>query len=491
MQSSQSLAGRALLAVGLMIGFYLMAIAIAAALLYVPYATWVLADRIDGRVTLFCLGGAGLILWSIVPRPDRFEAPGPALADTEHPRLFSQLREIAAATEQTMPREVYLVGDVNAWVSSRGGVMGFGSRRVMGLGLPLLQMLNVSEFRAVLAHEFGHYHGGDTKLGPWIYKTRASIGRTIQALAGHSSVLTKPFLWYGNAFLKITHAVSRRQELAADALAARVEGPAALESGLKRIHGSAAALVGYWSQEVAPLLNQGFLPPLADGFRRFLAAPGVAAQVDEILKQEMEQGKGDPYDTHPPLRERVAALQAMPQQSRPAADAPAVSLLDDLAAVERRWLDTASGGKGAELKSVAWEGAGSVWTAIWTEQSAPYLPALQGTVVSQLPALFAEASGIGDRFRTVDRKGLDADERRQHVVSVVGCAFAGLLARRGWRVAALPGEAVVFEHQGRTLKPFWAVSQIAAGELTAESWARQCEEAGIADAALAPAAAGT
>ena len=29
----------------------------------------------------------------------------------------------------------------------------------------------------MLAHEFGHFYGGDTKLGPWIYKTRAAIGQ--------------------------------------------------------------------------------------------------------------------------------------------------------------------------------------------------------------------------------------------------------------------------------------------------------------------------
>ena len=91
-----------------------------------------------------------------------------------------------------MPTEVYLVADVNAFVTTRGGFMGFGSRRVMGLGLPLLQTLGVRELRAVLAHEFGHYHGGDTKLGPWIYKTRAAIGRTLQGLAGYSAMLQKP-----------------------------------------------------------------------------------------------------------------------------------------------------------------------------------------------------------------------------------------------------------------------------------------------------------
>ena len=52
--------------------------------------------------------------------------------------------------------------------------MGFGSRRVMGLGLSLMQILTVSELRAVVAHEFGHFHGGDVAIGPWIHKTSAA-----------------------------------------------------------------------------------------------------------------------------------------------------------------------------------------------------------------------------------------------------------------------------------------------------------------------------
>ena len=67
-------------------------------------------------------------------------------------------------------------------VAERGGVMGAGSRRVMGVGLPLLDLLTVPQFRAVLAHEFGHFVGGDTRLGPWIYKTRAAIGRTTDTM---------------------------------------------------------------------------------------------------------------------------------------------------------------------------------------------------------------------------------------------------------------------------------------------------------------------
>ena len=75
MPSSPSLAGRALVAVALMIGFYLLAIGLAAGLLYIPYLEVKYARRLDARVALFCVVGAGAILWSLIPRPDRFVAP--------------------------------------------------------------------------------------------------------------------------------------------------------------------------------------------------------------------------------------------------------------------------------------------------------------------------------------------------------------------------------------------------------------------------------
>jgi hypothetical protein len=105
---------------------------------------------------------------------------------------------------------------------NRGGKWGFGSRRLLGIGLPVLQVLSVSQFRAVLAQEFGHFHDGDTKFGPWIYRTRAEIGRTLDRLAWYTSLLQEPFLWYGKAFLHMT-----------DALAACIVGSHPLIEALK------------------------------------------------------------------------------------------------------------------------------------------------------------------------------------------------------------------------------------------------------------------
>ena len=296
MFSNPTLAGRAALAVGLMVGFYALALAMVAGLLWLPYAEWTYAHRIHAKLALFCVISAGAILIAIVPRIDRFEAPGPRLDGTEQPRLFGLVSDVARDAGQAVPAEVYLVNEVNAWVAQRGGVMGFGSRPVMGLGLPLLSRLSVPEFRGVLAHEFGHYSGGDTRLGPWIYKTRAAIGRTLENLEGHS-VLQKPFIWYGNLFLRLTHAVSRAQEFAADALGARIVGAAAMVRGLTAAHGAGRSFGHYWSGEAVPVLSAGFLPSLTDGFRRFLEEKEVAETVAQSVAEELAQGVADPHDT--------------------------------------------------------------------------------------------------------------------------------------------------------------------------------------------------
>jgi len=279
-----SLARRAAIAIVLMVGFYALAAGMAFALAWIPYAAWAYGHRFNFRLAFFCLGGAYLILRAIVPRRDRFEAPGPRLQPERQPRLFEEIRGIAGASGQEMPAEVYLVPDVNAWVAQRGGVMGVGGRRIMGLGLPLLQAVSVSEMRAIVAHEFGHYFGGDVKLGPVIYRTREALVRTVIALHQHSGFLQKPFEWYAALFFRVTHAVSRHQELQADALAARIAGADALARGLRTVHGAGLAFGTYWAQEVAPVLGAGYLPPLAVGFSRFLEQP----RVNDLLRQAVE-----------------------------------------------------------------------------------------------------------------------------------------------------------------------------------------------------------
>jgi Zn-dependent protease with chaperone function len=493
MPSSPSLAARAAAAVSLMVGFYVLAIAIAGLLIGIPVAEWFWAERIDPRIAIFCALGAIAILRSIAPRRDRFEAPGPLLLASEHPRLFTTLEDVARSTEQEMPAEVYLVPEVNAWVAQRGGVMGIASRRVMGLGLPLMAMLTVDELRAVLAHEFGHYHGGDTALGPWIYRTRSAIGRTLVHMARHSSWLVKPFEWYGAAFLRITHAISRRQEYAADALAARTVGAMPLATGLLAIEGAAAAFTPYWFTELAPVLERGFRPPIAMGFASFVSSPNVAPQLSAAVEQAITDAKVDVFDTHPPLGDRLRALGVqLTASTRTDAEPRAITLLGDLDGVEARLITFVSHGKHGSPSPIAWVDAGDrVWSALWRDRVQTGRALLAGLTPAQIPGLASDlahtavAFGFAPNREVAQKKGGDGE-----VAHLLASACAVALLDRGWSLSALPGETVVFSRGAAVITPFASIGALSTGSLSAEEWQASWRDVGLADLDLGAASAG-
>jgi hypothetical protein len=129
-----------------------------------------------------------------------------------------------------------------------------------------------------------------------LYKTCAAIGRPLQSLAERNSLLQKPFLCYGRAFLRISHAASKGQEFAADQLTACLSSRPLIE-GLKLIYGAALAFNAYWSNQVAPVLSRGFHPPMAERFRRYLASPHLVNAVAASLDRALIEGEMDPFDT--------------------------------------------------------------------------------------------------------------------------------------------------------------------------------------------------
>jgi len=215
---------RLLAAVALTAGFYGLAGIIVAILVAIPVATVVFLHGLPVRLLFYCAIGAGVVVWSVMPRRERFVPPGPRLLHSEQPRLLDLLNAVAQRAGEHAPDEVYAVADVNA------GVFDYGRRQVMALGLPLIQVVTVSELEAVVAHEFGHYAGGDARQA-WVYRTREKIGRTLTTLRSGWRLLRMPFVLYGRLFIRVTQALSRRQEYAADQLAARLVGAQALTSG--------------------------------------------------------------------------------------------------------------------------------------------------------------------------------------------------------------------------------------------------------------------
>lgn len=473
-----SLAGRAFLAILLLIGFYVLAIAIVVALLGLLYWMFAVANRVDLRIVLFTLIGAGTVLWSIIPRWDKFVAPGPKLNPADHPALFDAVNEIAKETNQTPPAEIYADAQVNAWVANRGGIMGIGSKRIMGVGLPLLQGLSVSQFKAVLAHEYGHYHGGDTRLGPWIYQTRSIIGRTIYNLASQESVLHKPFLWYGNMFLRVTHAISRQQEYAADALAARTVGRQHLVEGLKRVHGSAVAYDSYWKQHVSPVLNSGYRAPLVQGFERYMMTEHVQDAMASATMHEIENGKQDPFDTHPPLPQRIDAVSSIEEDRSRADDRPAVALLGDVNALESAiFTNIANLNNITPFTPVAWHAVGEkVYLPAWQETLKAHGAALSGITPAELPNISAS---VGQYIPNGWQANTTSDARASQFKTIIGIGLAVLLEQQGWHLNSQVEDQVYFTCDGLTVFPFKVCDQLASGEMPAAYWEKVCLQANI------------
>ena len=469
-QSRSFLISRALIAIALMIGFYLLAISIAGGLAWVPYAMIKYGHRVYIKIAIVCVVGALAIIWAIIPRFDKFIPPGPKLEPHEHPKFFELLRAIAGRTGQEMPAEVYLVPDVNAWVMQRGGIMGFGSRRVMGVGLPLLQVFTIPEFSAVLAHEFGHYHGGDTKLGPWIYKTRGMIGRTVMGLG--DSILNYPFIWYGNMFLRITHAVSRQQEYLADELAARAVSPQALISGLKKVHGAAMGFHGYVQGEFAPVFTSKLRTPFVEGFRQYLGSPKVTEGINKSIEKELAEGKSKPYDTHPALKDRIAALQSLPSSSTQENDTLAITLLANPERYEADLLKSLTGVEHLnDYQTIGWHEVGAqVYVPIWKKNLAEFAWLLQGKTVEDIYLSCVDFENFGKNFASTNDPMEKKEEKLFMTTNVLGTAFALALHENGWAVESELGKAIRLTNNGLAIEPFVLLAEIAEGKVTREQW---------------------
>jgi Zn-dependent protease with chaperone function len=484
-----SMARRILLAISLMIGFYVFALAIAVALLWIPYAEWTYVGRLDFRLAGLCIGAGLTILWALVPRADRFKAPGPRLEEARYPRLFEIIRQIATATHQAPPADVYLLNEVNAWVTHRGGTMGFGSHRVMGVGLPLLQAISVPAFKAIVAHEFGHYWSGDVKLGPWIYKTRAAIARTIAGV--RETFVEAPFRWYGRQFLKLTHAVSRQQEFVADQVAARTAGGSALASALRRITALAPLYSSYLTNEVLPTLRAGFLPPVAEGFKDFLKADRIVDASRRIIEAAEEHGQTDLFDTHPSLRDRLAALSLERDRDVPSDQVePAVALIGNPSNLARALVEFALGPDAtSKLAPIAWNLVGeSVFAKEWREVVRSHSQWLSRFSADGLPVGKHAFIRVGSDLVRSDELNVNSEARIARAVNLFAGALAILLIDDGWRASTSPGMPVVLVRGSQTVDPLAAVQALADEGTTREGWKAECNALGIAGRPLGSAA---
>ena len=89
----------------------------------------------------------------------------------EQPRLFAFLHRLADDAGAPRPKRVYLSARVNAAVFYDLSILNllFPSGKNLEIGLALVNVLTLSELKAVLAHEFGHFAQRSMAIGSWVY----------------------------------------------------------------------------------------------------------------------------------------------------------------------------------------------------------------------------------------------------------------------------------------------------------------------------------
>lgn len=459
-----SLRGRIAAAVALTLGYYALAIGLALLLIAGPIALWAAVGHGNIWVVVALAGAGFTVLRSLGPIRDAkdSELPGIEVGRDVADGLLHECQAVAQAVGQSNVDSCRLTLEVNAGVIELGAGVRSAGHRVLLVGLPLLSILSVSEMRAVIAHEFGHYVGADTRIGPWIYRIRERISRTIVALSNEERlshrIARSPFLLYGRLFMRVTNAISRRQEFAADAVAVSIAGASAQRAALRKIHGAGPAYDSFWANELSPLLHDGKRPPVLDGFRQFLNADGASEAVERLVAEQTE-ARTHPYDSHPSLGERLAAI---PEDGQAEDDSsPALALVNDPERLEEELLRVLVGSEFAKLEPTDW----ATGVAELVERSYRGLvednPHLAKLEMADLSNATADPLSVG---RGV--KGVDGDAPDEHARAVgmhaLGAALAVRLLDEGYRIESGPGLPVRLVRNGsEVIDPFELVRSLA------------------------------
>ncbi|MEV1202284.1 M48 family metallopeptidase [Microbispora rosea] len=344
---------RATIAFGLLAGFYVLVAAVlgAAALVDVVVVRHVTAGSVKIAIVLTLAALALLRGLILVNRRGRQEEPGVAVGRGDEPVLWQTVEELAARVGTRPPNEIRLVAEVNAAVREDTSWLGLrAGRRVMYVGLPLLMTLSVDEMRAVLGHELGHYSGAHTRLGAPVYRGRIAVLAAVASLRNHAFI-QKLFSLYARLFLRVSQAVSRRQELEADRFAAAVASREAAGDALRKVHGTADAWNLFMERYVGMTGMAGSRP--ADLFGGFHAL--ADAHRTQIAQADGDGEEAGPYDSHPSLPERLAAIAVLQDVPHARDPRPALALLRDPAVAARAVEQTFWTEEALKLRPLPWE----------------------------------------------------------------------------------------------------------------------------------------
>ncbi|MBO0698619.1 MAG: M48 family metalloprotease [Zavarzinella sp.] len=130
---------------------------------------WLVVMKFGGPLAagLFCLFLVkGLFKGHTVKRSNHVP-----LAEEDHPELFAFIRRVYQDAGAPAPRRVVVSPDVNAALVYDTSLLNLvvPPDKDLLIGLGLVNVVNLAEFKALLAHEFGHFSQKSVGLGSYLY----------------------------------------------------------------------------------------------------------------------------------------------------------------------------------------------------------------------------------------------------------------------------------------------------------------------------------
>jgi Zn-dependent protease with chaperone function len=263
------------------------------------------------KLLIFLLFFSFLIIKSIWIR---MEPPvGFLVTRTDAPDLFGILDDIIRQQNSVVPDAVYLNNDFNAFISQvpRLGIFGW-YKNFLVLGLPYMFACNSDQFKAVLAHEFGHFSGAHGRTGTWVYRVRASwynIQRNMQESQQYGAFIFRWFFnWYIPYFNAYSFVLIRQHEYEADHWGTKYAGARVNAEELVNSTIKGQVTGPYWEKIWARVNDEPDPPPQVFSNAVILLKQPVPELNYQQHLQKSLTIRTQNEDTHPSLKDRLNAI---------------------------------------------------------------------------------------------------------------------------------------------------------------------------------------
>jgi Zn-dependent protease with chaperone function len=267
--------------------------------------------KLVGLAAIFALMGIYAALKGVFQKPQpRAPIDAEPIVESDAQPIWQRVRSYAARLQTAPPDNIVAGVDDNFFVTQVPLLLHGGrtvSGRTLYVSLPLLRVLSQEEADAVLGHELTHFSGGDTASSARLMPLLVSSDLYLHSLA--TGVLNLPAFYllrmYRVFFDLALSKEQRAREFNADKTSASLTSPLAMVNSLMKV----AAYSSFRHKTESALFEQTTEHTGALDIAKRVVDGWTAHVASEHFFQELQSvSVPHPFDSHPPLSERVQAL---------------------------------------------------------------------------------------------------------------------------------------------------------------------------------------